>query len=69
MLADAKMSRTDAADGADQARCSENCESCPNGDFATSRAPHLVYPSRLTSYSDTCLLGDKNHKIESSLLD
>ena len=23
----------------------------------------MVYPSRLTSYSDTCLLGDKNHKI------
>ena len=39
MPADAKMSRTDAADVAAHARWSEICESCPNGDFATSIEP------------------------------
>ena len=39
MPADAKMSRTDAADVAAHARSSEICESCPNGDFATGREP------------------------------
>ena len=44
----AKMSRTGAADVAAQVRCSEMiCESCPNGDFATSRAPHLVFSNPL----------------------
>jgi hypothetical protein len=37
--ADAKMSRTDAADVAAHARCLEICESGPNGDFTTSREP------------------------------
>ena len=60
--ADAKMSRTDAADEAAQARCSEICESCPNDDFATSRAPHLVYPLANDLMGDMCLLGDKTKK-------